>query len=109
MTGAGKLRQRLLLEAPADVPDGAGGRTRSWSLVAALWGEVRPVRMTELVEADARRAEATHRITIRHRDDVRADMRFTQGPRSFRITGMSDPDGRRAWLVCQAVEEQITP
>ncbi len=109
MSGAGKLRQRLLLEAPADVPDGAGGHTRNWALVAAVWGEVRPVRATEQVQADARRAEATHRITIRHRDDVRADMRFTQGARVFRITGMTDPDGRRAWLVCQAAEEQVTP
>ncbi len=105
MSGAGRLRQRLFLEQPVDAPDGAGGLTRGWGLVAAMWGEVRPRRAAERQFADALRSEVTHLVTIRHRDDVRPDMRFTQGARVLRIVAVTDPDGRRAWLACDAVEE----
>lgn len=105
MSGAGRLRQRLFLEQPVDTPDGAGGMVRGWSLVAAMWGEVRPRRATERQLADALRSEVTHLITIRHRDDIRPDMRFTQGARAFRILAVADPDGRRAWLACDVIEE----
>jgi SPP1 family predicted phage head-tail adaptor len=105
VTGAGKLRKRLFLEAPDDAPDGAGGLVRTWTLVAAMWGEVRPRRQQERQLAGARRSEVTHQITIRHRNDLKADMRFTQGPRVFRVVSAADPDGRGAWLVCDAIEE----
>lgn len=105
MSGAGRLRHRLFLEEPADTPDGAGGRVRAWAMLAAMWGEVRPRRSTERPLADALRSEVTHRITIRYRDGVRPDMRFTQAARVFRILAVSDPDGRRTWLHCDAVEE----
>lgn len=102
---AGKLRHRLFLEAPVETPDGSGGVSISWTMQAALWGEVRPRRSNERTSTDAQRTHITHRITVRHRTDVRPQMRFTHGTKTYRITGSFDPDGRSTWLACDAVEE----
>ncbi len=39
MTGPGELRHRLVLEAPVETPDGAGGVTRSYATLATRVGE----------------------------------------------------------------------
>lgn len=108
MKRIGQLRHRLFLEAPVDTPDGAGGNNRSWSPVAAMWGAIRPRRGNEDLIAGSLRAEVTHKIVIRHRTDVDANMRFALGTRRFRIVSIADMDGRAARLVCDVIEELET-
>ncbi len=42
MTGAGDLNRRLLLEAPVETDDGAGGVTLLYDVVTVLWAQVLP-------------------------------------------------------------------
>ena len=42
MTVAGDLNRRLVLEAPAEADDGAGGVTRLYEVVTTLWAQVVP-------------------------------------------------------------------
>ena len=37
----GRMRRRLVLEAPVAAPDGLGGATQAFETVAALWGRGR--------------------------------------------------------------------
>ena len=43
MTAPGDLNRRLLLEAPAETEDGAGGVMRLYDIVTTLWAQVVPL------------------------------------------------------------------
>ena len=40
MIDPGRLNRRLVLEAPVETPDDAGGVTRAYSDVATIWAEI---------------------------------------------------------------------
>ena len=67
MTAPGDLNRRLVLQAPAETPDGAGGVTRGYTAVTTLWASVEPVSARNGVIADA--GGATYRI-VSLRDDA---------------------------------------
>ena len=102
MTGAteriGRLRHRVLLQAPAGAADGGGGTVAAWSDVATVWAAIAPLTGRERVQAEQVAARASHRVTIRWRAGVTAAMRLSMGARAFAIRAVLDPDGRRRWL-----------
>ena len=105
MNDPGSLNQRLVLEAPTETPDGAGGVTRSYVDAATLWAEVTPLSARERVVADAAGASVTHRIRIRMRGDVTTRHRLRLGLRAFRIaTVRQDAPGR--FLLIEAEERR---
>jgi SPP1 family predicted phage head-tail adaptor len=101
----GRLKKRLGLETATPAPDGAGGSTLSWSLVATVWGEVVPLKAEEKAIGEGLADVVTHRVVVRHRSDVAAGDRFTLGARVLRIKGVSDPDADGRYLVCLCEEE----
>jgi SPP1 family predicted phage head-tail adaptor len=107
MSNPGLLRHRLVLEAPVESADGAGGVVRSYSTVATLWAEVTPVSTTRALEAERLGARITHRIGIRFSDDITTKHRFRDGERIFRIASLRDRDGRKRFLTIEA--EEIIP
>ena len=90
MIDPGELNRRLVLEAPAESADGAGGVTRSYETVVTLWASVEPVSARGSVEADAPGANVTHRIQIRHRADVTLRQRFREDETIFRIVAIRE-------------------
>ena len=100
----GQLNARLMLEAPADLPDGQGGVSEGWTTVASLWGRVESLRAGPDEIAGAAIAPVSHRVTIRHREDVLHAMRFTYRGRALMIRGVRDPDETRRYLVCDCEE-----
>lgn len=92
MSDPGRLRHRLVLEAPVEAADGAGGVVRSYESVATVWAAITPVALSEQVAAEALGARLTHRIVIRTGVAVTTRHRFTLGNRIFRIVGIRDPD-----------------
>lgn len=102
----GEMRHRLALEAPLESADGGGGVARTWSLVAEVWGAVRPISGTERFEADGLHGRVSHEIWTRYRPDVGPDMRFRLGARIFEIRAAIDSGERRRFLRC-LVEERV--
>jgi SPP1 family predicted phage head-tail adaptor len=94
MTAAGRMNRRLVLEAPVDTPDGAGGAVRSYRTVVTVWASVEPETARGGLVADAQGATATHRITIRMRDDVTTRHRFRDGGRIYRIVALHEEPAR---------------
>jgi SPP1 family predicted phage head-tail adaptor len=92
MTAPGKLRHRLVLEAPLEADDGAGGVTRTYENVATIWAAIEPLALAEQIAAESLGARLTHRIVIRTGFDVTLRHRFKLGARSFRIAAIRDPD-----------------
>ena len=102
----GRLSARLVLETSADLPDGQGGVSESWTPVATLWGRIEPLRAAAREQAGAALAPVTHRVTIRYRDDVSHAMRFVYRNRVLDIRTLRDPDETRRYLVCDCEESQ---
>jgi SPP1 family predicted phage head-tail adaptor len=102
----GDMRHRLALQEPVDSPDGGGGVTRLWALVAEVWGVVRPVSGAEVAEADSLHGHVSHEIWIRHRAGVGPEMRFMLGTRIFEIRAAIDSGERHRFLRC-LVEERL--
>lgn len=102
----GDLRHRLALQAPLATADGGGGATRTWALVAEVWGAIRPAGGNEAVEADGLHGRVSHEIWIRHRSSVVPEMRFVLGARAFEIRAVIDSGERHRFLRC-IVEERV--
>ncbi len=103
----GALRTRLVLEAPIDVVDDMGGVSRTYQPLANVWGEI-VQRSGDTRFLAGRQEEAiTHRIRLRYRNGVNAQMRLRAGARIFTILAVFDTDERRRTLVCQC--EEVKP
>ena len=100
----GSMRHRVSLEAPLRTGTEGGAAVVSWQLVAGMFAQVRPVTGREIVTADGTAARVTHEVVIRHRDGVRAEMRFLEGTRVLEIRAVLDLEGRRRWLKCLCEE-----
>lgn len=98
MIDPGRLKTRLLIEAPVETDDGQGGVTRSFAQVATVWAAVTPVvaRATgSAVEADAEGATARYRIVLRSNFALTLQHRLVDGARIYRIAAIRDLDDRR--------------
>jgi SPP1 family predicted phage head-tail adaptor len=99
MIAPGDLNRRLVLEAPVESADGAGGVTRSYPDRMTLWAKVEPVSARGAVVADAAGATITHRITIRRRSAVTTRHRFVDGDTVYRIVTIRDDATRRVLVI----------
>jgi SPP1 family predicted phage head-tail adaptor len=104
MMNPGDLKQRLVLEAPVESADGAGGVTRSYASVASIWSAVIPVSARGEVIGDDRGAEVTHIIMTRFRTDVTTRHRLRDGAHIFVIVALRDQDGGGRFLEIEAQE-----
>lgn len=101
----GALRTELALDQAAAEPDGIGGHTEVWSEVALVFARIEPVSATSSFGAGQTLEAVTHRVTMRHRDNVRSGMRFRRQSRILAIVTVHDPDDTGRYLVCRAREE----
>src|SRR3954464_13241170 len=101
MTAPGDLTRRLVLQAPAETPDGAGGVTRGYTAVTTLWASVEPVSARNSVIADAGGAAVPPRIVIRRREGLTTRHRFVEGGATYRIVSLRG-DATRRFLVIGA-------
>lgn len=100
----GRLRTELVVEDLIATGDGAGGVTESWVEIATLFAHVEPARARVRFGADQHQVEATHRITIRHREGIFRRMRFRNRERVFEIRSIADPDETGRYLVFETRE-----
>lgn len=105
---AGRLRDRITIRRAADVADGKGGFTRSWSTVAAnIAAEVVNQGGREAVIASSLQGVSSYKITIRLRGDVRTDDQIVYRPfkasaeieLNIRSAGPDHQDPREALVI----------
>jgi SPP1 family predicted phage head-tail adaptor len=102
----GSLDHRLMLQAPSRSPDGGGGATITWLLVAEVWAAVRPLSGNEGLDAEGVKGRVTHEVWIRYRAGVKPEMRFLFGSRELDVRAVLDPEEQHRWLRCLC-EERI--
>lgn len=110
---APRLSRALVLEAPGDVPDGAGGFADGWTPLGTLWAEVTPRAGREAAGPADPVARAGFRIRVRAAPPgdparPRPGQRFAEGGRRFRILAVAEADPRGLYLDCLA-EEELSP
>lgn len=105
------LTRKLVLEEPHKVSDGAGGFTEVWIALGVVWADVRAGTGREREAAGLSTVSSVpYRITVRaapHGASSRpkADQRFRDGGRLFRIMAVTERDSRGMYLECIAREE----
>lgn len=101
----GALNRRLVLEAPAETGDGAGGVVRTYETVTTLWAQVTPVSGRGDIAGDSLGAVLRRRIVIRARSGINTRHRLRDGARVYRIVAVRESDGRR-FLEIDAEERE---
>lgn len=95
MIDPGRLKTRLVIEAPTEADDGQGGVVRSYSAVATVWAAVFPAGMHRQPEADADGAVVRLRIILRHGFALTLRHRLVDDTRIYRIVALREIDDRR--------------
>ncbi len=104
------LSRKLVLETPERVADGAGGYTRTWSVVGTLWADVSARSGREDAQGTALISSTAFRITVRAApygapSRPRPEQRFRDGARVFAILAVAERDPAGRYLTCYAQEE----
>ena len=105
--GIGGFRSRLILEAPVDTTDDNGGVTRSYAVLAIVWGMIVPARATDRFAGERMEQSITHSVRLRFRADLTGAMRLRLGTRVFVIHGIEDAGERHRFSLCQC--EEVRP
>lgn len=102
---AGTLRHRVTIQRYELVVDdyGAPLHRESWKDVATVWASVEAVSGRDFFAARQEQSEVTHKVTIRYRGDVTAQMRVLHGGKVLGIVA-SLPDNRNTRLVLMCRE-----
>ncbi|MEM7487738.1 MAG: head-tail adaptor protein [Pseudomonadota bacterium] len=102
--------RRLLLERAERQPDGAGGYARMWSVLGAIWAEVRmrsgDLRDTEFGETPRLKLRiTTPAMPEGHAMRPRVGDRLRDGERLYEVSAVHESDGIGRTLVLLASEE----
>lgn len=106
---AGALRHSVLVEQRSSTTDALGGQVNTWSTLATLQAEVRPLQGRELLSAQTIATEITHKITFRY-DAIFADprtaaaYRISYGTRQFNVHGVLNEGERDRAVIVYASE-----
>jgi SPP1 family predicted phage head-tail adaptor len=101
----GKMRERVTIQSPSEVRGRAGQTTLEWSDTATVWASVEGLSSRDILQAQQANVIATHRIRIRHRDDVTHTHRLVWRNRTMEIASVTDRMGRE---VLEVLARELT-
>lgn len=102
MIHAGKLRHRVTIQrlvAGSPQQKASGEPDRSWSTYLSVSASIEPVTGREPFLAQAIHAEVTHKIRIRYRTGITAEMRVVFRSRLFDIQAVLNWEERNTELL----------
>ena len=76
IVSAGILDQRITIQELTVVRGSLGGHDETWTPLATVWAQTLDMTGREIFQAKAMGSAATMLITIRYRNDVKADQRI---------------------------------
>ena len=97
-----QLNRRVTLEAQTLAPDGGGGYSASWNVIATVWAAIEPISGADVFGPDASEARVKYRVVLRRRTDVAAGMRVNDGGRLFAIHAVQDDGPQSQFLTLMA-------
>jgi SPP1 family predicted phage head-tail adaptor len=100
----GGFNKRLEIQSVAQVADGQGGYTDTWTATAKVWGSIEPVKGYEKFQAMQLETQITHRIHIRYRKGITTKHRIVYDKRVFDIKEVINLEEDDLFLKIMAVE-----
>ena len=99
------LNHRINIEQRSAGEDELGQPVETWTLVAAVWANVRHLSGVSAIKAGADVSLVQASIRIRHRSGINDGMRIMHDGQQYDIKAVLQ-DGKRQYLdlVCQAVQ-----
>ena len=76
IVSVGILDQRITIQIKTVVRGNLGGHDETWATLATVWAQTLDMTGREIFQAKAMGSAATMLITIRYRNDVKADQRI---------------------------------
>lgn len=104
LVSASELRHRVTFQDKTVTPDGAGGQTEEWAVVASAWAKIEPVKSYERFVALQTETHVSHKITIRYNPIVTTAKRILFDGRVFDITGVINVNEDNVAMVITAME-----
>ncbi len=107
-----QLNRHLMLEQETQVPDGAGGYLREWSVLGAHWAEIKPGSGRETSGPATPLSRVSFRITVRAAPTSsdarpRAGQRFRGHGRIYAIQAVAETGTNGRYLLCHTSEETV--
>lgn len=105
MLQAGKLNQRIALQASTPTTSATGQRIDSWATVATVWADVQQIGGREQLRAGRELAQGEYSIRIRYRSAVKAGMRVLLADGTTLTIAVPQVDRRAGWITLTAIQE----
>lgn len=103
----GAFRTELSLQEATVTGDGAGGHGETWNEIATVFARMEPVSARQTFGAGQTLENVTHRVTLRHRGDLKSGMRLVRQGRLLEIMTVHDPDETGRYQICRVREEGL--
>lgn len=102
---AGRLRNKVTIQAPGMTQAEDGQPIASWSTLATVWADIRTQGGLESIKSGAVTSVVKASVRIRHRTDITAGMRILHGSTTYHITAVLPDVAKRQYvdLVCEVV------
>lgn len=95
----GTLNRRATIVAQTLTPDGGGGFTIAWDVVATVWARLEPIAGADRFTADKLESRVRHRIVVRRANAFAAGQRVKIGTRNFAVDALLDEGPQSPFLI----------
>jgi SPP1 family predicted phage head-tail adaptor len=92
-TNPGKKNRKIIIQART-VTNTLGNVVSTWTTLASVWAEERPLRMDERYQSEAKHSVRVSNFRIYYRSDVGPEMQISYDGRTWRITGIAELGNR---------------
>ena len=98
------MNKRVTIQRPARTADEGGGNEISWEDLATVWAAVSPVSGKEDLVRGRLKGDVTHKVTMRYRPGLSAEMRLLLGDRILEVKAFIDPGEKHRFLELHCLE-----
>ena len=92
------MRHQVKLQSPSHTTDTGGGAAKTYTTLALLWANIKPVSNKEGVRQGKVQETQTHHITIRFRSDIGTNYRIRYDSDNYNIKFIKNIDNRNRYL-----------
>ena len=101
---AGRRNVKIIIQTPTSTPDGMGGRSKTWSDLCAVWGEVRRPRVHTAVVQGGVAMVTSQEVIIPTTGGINAGCRAVINGQNYEIVGVAVTADRYMSLILKEVE-----